>query len=111
LYCDTGRPIEVVRRLRSAALGIEHRGDAGAYSIAELEACVSHWKAAYLKDAGRESTPQGTWLLLQFVMSEFRSRLAGELGSRSSVLTLATQSTLGVPAIQVAELQPGIASY
>jgi hypothetical protein len=111
LYGDADRPIEVVRRLRSAALGIERRGDEGDYSIAELEACVSNWKSARLKDAGRDSTPQEAWLLLQFVMSQFRSRLAGELGSRSSVQTLATPSKLNSPAIQVAELQPGISSF
>jgi hypothetical protein len=111
LYGDAARPIEVVRGLRAAALGIEDRGDTGTYSFAELETCVKQWKSICMNAAGRVSTPQEAWLLLQFVMSEFRSRLAAELGSRSSVQTLATQSKLNSPAILVAELQPGVSSY
>jgi hypothetical protein len=92
LYGDSLHPLEVVRGMRAAILGVPDRSEKGSYSIKEMEEYVRHWKCERGKESADEAAAQAAWLIVQFVMSEFRSRLAGELGSRSSVQTLATQS-------------------
>lgn len=85
LFGRSARPIEVLREFRARELQIEARGDDANYSIGELEACVSAWKSRHGANGRGETNPEHAWVLLQFVMSAFRSCMVEELGSRSNV--------------------------
>jgi hypothetical protein len=85
LFNSQSRPVEVLRQLRSKLLNIEIRGDEGKYTVGELETCVSVWKSQVLKKEAQEELTEGAWMLLQFVLSTFRSCIVEELGSREWV--------------------------
>jgi hypothetical protein len=84
LFGSESRPIDLLRRLRLESLKIDMRGDEGTYSIKELETCVSEWKVQSLKTSGEDQS-ESAWILLQFVLSAFRSCMVDELGSRGAV--------------------------
>ena len=70
LYGDSRHPVQRLRDLRSQLLGdTAHRDD-----IADMEAWVSAWKT-------KDTEPDENWVLLQLVMSRFRSRIVKELFS------------------------------
>jgi hypothetical protein len=85
LFGSPARPVEVLRKLRSKLLGIEARGDEGKYEVDELETCVSAWKSEVVRKNGQEDLAERSWVLLQFVLSAFRSGVVEELGSREVV--------------------------
>jgi hypothetical protein len=85
LFNSQSRPVEVLRQLRSKLLKIEIRGDEGKYTVGELETYVSAWKSQVLKKEAQEELTEGAWMLLQFVLSTFRSCIVEELGSREWV--------------------------
>ena len=90
LFGDSGRPIEILSGLRTREVQLEPRAEDADYSIAEMEACVSAWKSSQnVTDSGKKD-PEQAWIVLQFVMSVFRSRLVLELGSRGNVYNLTT---------------------
>ena len=84
LFGSESRPIELLRQMRLETLNIKVRGDEGSYSIEELETCVSEWKSQSLKSSGEDQS-ESAWILLQFVLSAFRSGIVDELGSREAV--------------------------
>jgi len=90
LFSDSERPIEILSRLRTKEVQLEPRGEDADYSIAEMEACVSAWKSRQAATGSEETKPEQAWIVLQFVMSVFRSRLVLELGSRGNVHNLTT---------------------
>jgi hypothetical protein len=84
LYGGEKRTIEAVRAHRTARLGIPARGDEANYAFAELERYVRRFKEK-CNPPSEEASPEDAWLLLQFVMSAFRSCVTQELGSRDVV--------------------------
>lgn len=84
LYSGEKRTIEAVRAHRAARLAIPARGDEGNYTFAELETYVRKFKGK-CNQSPEEVSPEDAWLLLQFVMSAFRSCVTQELGSRDVV--------------------------
>ena len=85
LFGRVVRPVEVLRELRARELEVDARGDDANYPIAELEACVSAWKSRQGATGRGEANPEHAWMLLQFVMSAFRSCMVNDLGSRANV--------------------------
>jgi hypothetical protein len=88
LFSSQLRPVEVLRQLRSKLLKVEVRGDEGMYTVDELETCVSAWKSQVLKKNGQEELEElaeEAWVLLQFVLSAFRTGVVEELGSRERI--------------------------
>jgi hypothetical protein len=84
LYGGEKRTIEAVRAHRAARLAIPARGDEASYAFADLEAYVREYKAKY-NHTPEDVSSEDSWLLLQFVMSAFRSCVTQELGSRDVV--------------------------
>lgn len=84
LYGGEKRTIEAVRAHRMARLRIPAKGDDANYSFSELETYVRTFKAT-CNQSPNEVSPEDAWLLLQFVMSAFRSCVTQELGSRDVV--------------------------
>lgn len=73
LFGDRKHPLQVLRDLRSQYLGVtDHGGEVG-----KLEAYVSAWK---VKNNQRKEQAEENWVLLQFMMSKFRSGLIKDLG-------------------------------
>ena len=87
LFGSAERAIARLEKIREQELQIPARGETGDYSIDELELWVSNWKTKESTRTGDEKSPERAWVLLQLVMSAFRSRLVKELGSRKSVET------------------------
>lgn len=75
------RPIQVLRSLRQKLCAIPDHGDEGSYSLEDVTQAVSRWKG----DLGPNESPsenEKAWIMFQFVLSTFRTRLTQELGSR-----------------------------
>jgi hypothetical protein len=87
LFGGNQRPVDVLRDCRSSLLGIESRGDQGEYKPDELERYVDSWKLAVISEGGLERLEERSWVMLQFVLSVFRSGIVEELGSRQMVGT------------------------
>jgi hypothetical protein len=85
LFGSRSRPLELLRQLRSRVLKIESRGDEGEYKVGELEEFVSAWKSQVLDTQVQGELEEQAWLLLQFVLSAFRSGVIAELGSSDRV--------------------------
>lgn len=68
LYSDKRHPVQVLRRLRLRLLG----KTASSERIADMEAWVSCWKM-------KDTQPDENWILLQLIMSRFRSCIIKEL--------------------------------
>lgn len=83
LFAGEKRTIATLRDRRSKRLDIPDRGDQGTYSVKELETYFASFKQS--PSAGSEERSEDAWLLLQFVMSSFRSEATNELGSRADV--------------------------
>ena len=80
LYSGEERTIDAVRARRAERLAVEAKTNEGSYTFEELAACVDDFKSTC--NPSREEVSENAWLLLQFVMSAFRSRVTKELGSR-----------------------------
>jgi hypothetical protein len=85
LFGSTARPVQVLRQFRSKFLHGADRSDEGKYEVHELETYVSAWKSQVVKKNEREELAEKAWVLLQFVLSAFRSGVVKELGSREMV--------------------------
>jgi hypothetical protein len=85
LFGGQMRPVALLRQLRADVLEIDPRDDKDTYAIQELEACVSRWKSRCLRSTSEVPLPEQAWILLQFVLSAFRSCMVDELGSRERV--------------------------
>jgi hypothetical protein len=81
LYGGERRTIAVLRELRATGLAIRVKGDEATYRLAELETYVRNFKAACNRSPEAISQVDA-WLLLQLVMSAFRSTVTAEIGSR-----------------------------
>lgn len=79
LFGDASHTLDVLHRIRTEHLGIEPRGDDGSYALEELQDCVRAWKSPRVKSARDTTTPEQAWILIQFLMSAFRSHLVKEL--------------------------------
>jgi hypothetical protein len=82
LFSSRARPVEVLRELRSRLFEVANRGDESDYKVDELETFVTAWKSQALKHDQQEHLAEKSWVLLQFVLSAFRSGVVKELGSR-----------------------------
>jgi hypothetical protein len=82
LFGSPSRAMDELRKIRNIELGIDARGDDGRYSLKEIQVCVGAWKSRRLGAARDNTIPEQAWVLLQFVMSSFRTHLADELKSR-----------------------------
>lgn len=82
LFGGQARPVALLRQLRVEVLNVDLRDDKGTYAIEELEACVSRWKSQRLETNSKVPISEQAWILLQFVLSAFRSCMVDELGSR-----------------------------
>jgi hypothetical protein len=89
LYNGMKRTIPTLREHRHARLGIPVKGDEGTYELEELEAYFYAFKERC--NSRKEIPQEDAWLLLQFVMSAFRSRVTNELGSRADVRSRKTR--------------------
>ncbi len=88
LFSGNERTIDAVRTCRTRQLGVAAKGNEGSYTLQELAECVSHCKQKFLAAPNETEPSEVAWLLLQFVMSAFRSGLVEELGSRDHVQSL-----------------------
>jgi hypothetical protein len=86
LFVGSDRTLKLLREVRKQELGIEPRDDEAFYPFSELEGYVNAFKARLPEASGEKA-----WLLLQFVMSAFRSQVTQDLGSREEVQTLARE--------------------
>ncbi|HKF49793.1 MAG TPA: hypothetical protein VKB38_20700 [Terracidiphilus sp.] len=89
LFAGNDRTIELLRQLRKEQLGIEPKDDDSFYELKELGDYVTAFKGEPRNTAAGEAPAQRAWLLLQLVMSAFRSQVTNDLGSREEVPTLA----------------------
>jgi hypothetical protein len=100
LFSGENRTIQAVKAHRAERLAIPARGDEASYSFAELETFVRDFKVKCNQSLPEEVSSEDAWLLLQFVMSAFRSCVTQELGSRdvvhSSPVAEATQAGGGL---------------
>jgi hypothetical protein len=78
----TTRPVHVLQQLRSTLLTMPNFGDEREYTPDELEKYVSSWKTTVLAKSGADDLAAMNWVVLQFVLSAFRSEMVKELGSR-----------------------------
>ena len=83
LFGSQSRTVDVLRQRRTELLNIESHGDESSYSIEQLENCVSKWKSESPKTAEEEQA-ESAWILLQLLLSAFRSCMVTELGSRKA---------------------------
>jgi hypothetical protein len=82
LFGSPSRAMDELRKIRKIELGLEDRGDDGRYALKEIQVSIGAWKSRRIT-ATRDSTlPEQAWVMLQFVMSSFRTHLADELKSR-----------------------------
>ncbi|HEY3707295.1 MAG TPA: hypothetical protein VGL22_19700 [Terracidiphilus sp.] len=84
LFSGDKRTIPILRELRTTRLRIPDRGDEGSYELTELETHFRHFKEK-CNNSPEEIPQDDAWLLLQFLMSAFRSRVTNELGSRTVI--------------------------
>jgi hypothetical protein len=82
LFGSQSRAMDELRKIRNIELGLEPRGDEGRYTLKEIQVSVAAWKARRTGDARGNTLPEQAWVLLQFVMSSFRTHLTDELRSR-----------------------------
>jgi hypothetical protein len=80
LFGGDQRTLDALQSYRAAQLQIPPKDNAANYKYDELETFVKKFK----QRKGSVS-PEDAWLLLQLVMSAFRSRVVEELGSRDAV--------------------------
>ena len=85
LFGSPSRAMDELRKIRNIELGIDPRGDDGRYSLKEIQVCVGAWKSRRLGATRDTTLPEQAWVLLQFVMSSFRTHLTDELKSRDAV--------------------------
>lgn len=100
LYCGEQRPIDAVRDCRARLLGVAPKPNEGNYTIDELHACISHCKAKLSAAPHPAESQESAWLLLQFVMSAFRSCLVEELGTRNPVHARPTAEVTDAPRVE-----------
>lgn len=81
LFGSPTRAMDELRKIRNIELGLESRGDEGRYTLKEIQVCIGAWKSRRLTNARENTIPEQAWVLLQFVMSSFRTHLADELKS------------------------------
>jgi hypothetical protein len=82
LFGSPTHTIDVLRAMRTEQLGIEPREDDGRYSLKELRGCVAAWKSKRINATRDTTTPEQAWILIQFLMSAFRTHLVQDLKSR-----------------------------
>jgi hypothetical protein len=82
LFGSPTRAMDELRKIRNIELGLESRGDEGRYTLKEIQVCLGAWKSRRLTNARENTIPEQAWVLLQFVMSSFRTHLADELKSK-----------------------------
>ncbi|RSL16753.1 hypothetical protein EDE15_2276 [Edaphobacter aggregans] len=83
LFGSPSRTVDLLRERRKELLGIESRGDESSYSVEELGNCVNRWKSESPQTA-EEERAESAWILLQLLLSAFRSGMVSELGSRKA---------------------------
>ncbi|KAA6461799.1 hypothetical protein DYQ86_09070 [Acidobacteria bacterium AB60] len=81
LFGSPGRAMDELRKIRNIELGLEPRGDDGRYSVRDIQVSIAAWKSRRLTDTRDNTLPEQAWVLLQFVMSSFRTQLTDELQS------------------------------
>jgi len=81
LFGAPSRAMDELRKIRNIELGVDPRGDDGRYTLREIQVCVGAWKSRRLGATRDPTLPEQAWVLLQFVMSSFRTHLADELKS------------------------------
>ena len=81
LFGGPSRAMDELRQIRTRELGLESRGDDGRYTLRETQVCVNAWKARHTSTSRDATPPDQAWVLLQFVLSSFRTHLADELKS------------------------------
>jgi hypothetical protein len=85
LFGGKERAIDAVRAYRTRLLKVAERDKESSYTFKELVECVVKCKQEILPASNETESSEVAWLLLQFVMSAFRSLLVDELGSRAPV--------------------------
>ena len=83
LFGSQSRTLDLLRQRRKELLKIESQGDESSYSVEQLENCISKWKSESPKTSEEEQS-ESAWVLLQLLLSAFRSCMVGELGSRKA---------------------------
>ena len=83
IYGDPNRrPLEILRTYRSEKLAVPIENDNHRYETDDLRRCVERWKASLTNEEDPDSQSEMSWVLLQFLLSAFRTGIADELGSR-----------------------------
>ncbi len=79
------RPLDALRTMRQQRLGVRLPQRNAPYAVSELTSALSTWKSGVIASAGSERSGENGWILLQFLLSAFRTRIVDELGSRAEV--------------------------
>jgi hypothetical protein len=95
LYSGESSTIQALRAYRAERLAIPAKGDEASYPLGDLETYVRKFKAKCNRPP-EEVSPEDAWLLLQLVMSAFRSGITQELGSRIDALSSAVAEAIAV---------------
>jgi hypothetical protein len=82
LFGSPMHTLDVLRAMRTEELGIHVCSDDSKYSLEELQDCVAAWKSKRINATRDTTTPEQAWILIQFLMSAFRTKLTGELRSK-----------------------------
>lgn len=82
LYCSPERTIKILRKLREDFHKIPALEKGGGYSIEDVGKFVSNWKNQILHTKELDALEEKSWVLLQFVLSSFRSAVVDELDYR-----------------------------
>lgn len=82
LFGSPSRAMDELRKIRKIEIGLEDRGDDGRYPLKEIQVSIGAWKSRRITSARDNTLPEQAWVMLQFVMSSFRTHLADELKSR-----------------------------
>lgn len=83
LFGSQSRTVDLLRQRRKELLNIAPVGDESSYTVDQLESCVSKWKSESAKTSEEERS-ESAWVLLQLLLSAFRSCMVSELGSRKA---------------------------
>ena len=79
LYGSTDRTLDVLKLLRFMLLEIKILKKNVEYNVDELETYVVSWKFPKSKNNSKEANAETNWVLLQFVLSAFRTHMIKEL--------------------------------
>ncbi|UVC19410.1 hypothetical protein [Mesorhizobium onobrychidis] len=93
LYASEKPPVEVLKQIRRETLRLPENPREVSPTLEDIRAAVVDWKKNS-GDANGFTAQERAWVIFQFVLSSFRTRLTDELGSRQTIQTQTSALTI-----------------